>query len=101
MISGGHRKRPFTIASTGRIWKQLFSGFLACVEAGERHRTEGTQETEDTEECGREGGGVEMAFVPEGQCDRSLPRSAWECAPQKSRPVGYGLILADVRSTIR
>jgi hypothetical protein len=53
-----------------------------------------------------------MAFVPEGQCDRShstryrllmasLARSAWECAPQKSRPVGYGLILAGVRTSIR
>jgi hypothetical protein len=33
-----------------------------------------------------------MAFVPEGRCDRSLSRSAWYSATQKSRPVGYGLI---------
>jgi hypothetical protein len=42
-----------------------------------------------------------MVFVPEGQCDRSLARSAWESPPQKSRPVGYGLILAGVRTSIR
>jgi hypothetical protein len=36
-------------------------------------------------------------FVPEGQHDRSLARSAWG-ATQKSRPVGYGLIRADVRT---
>ncbi len=30
---------------------------------------------------------------PEGQCDRSLARSAWDIATQRSRPVGYGLIL--------
>jgi hypothetical protein len=42
-----------------------------------------------------------MAFVPEGQCDRSLARSAWESPPQKSRPVGNGLILAGVRASIR
>ena len=35
-----------------------------------------------------------MAFVPEGQADRSLARSAWESVPQKIRPVGYGLIRA-------
>jgi hypothetical protein len=35
----------------------------------------------------------EWLFVPEGQCDPSLARSAWESPPQKSRPVGYGLIL--------
>jgi hypothetical protein len=34
-------------------------------------------------------------FVPEGQSDRSLARSAWDRATQKSRPVGYGLIRAD------
>jgi hypothetical protein len=33
-----------------------------------------------------------MAFVPEGRCDRSLARSAWDRATQKSRPAGYGLI---------
>jgi hypothetical protein len=49
----------------------------------------------------------EMAFVPEGRCDRShstryrllmagLARSAWKNAAQKSRPVGYGLIRAGV-----
>jgi hypothetical protein len=37
-----------------------------------------------------------MAFVPEGRCDRSLARSAWDSATQKSRPVGYGLIRAGV-----
>jgi hypothetical protein len=42
-----------------------------------------------------------IAFVPEGQGDRSLARSAWESPPQKSRPVGYGLILAGVRTSIR
>jgi hypothetical protein len=42
----------------------------------------------------------EWVFVPEGQCDRSLARSAWESSPQKSRPVGYGLILAGVRTSI-
>src|ERR1700722_17710922 len=37
-----------------------------------------------------------MAFVPEGRCDRSLARSAWESATQKSRPVGYGVIRVGV-----
>jgi hypothetical protein len=37
-----------------------------------------------------------MAFVPEGQADRSLARSAWDNATPKSRPVGYGLIRAGV-----
>jgi hypothetical protein len=32
------------------------------------------------------------AFVPEGRCDRSLARSAWDSSTLKSRPVGYGLI---------
>jgi hypothetical protein len=36
--------------------------------------------------------------VPEGRCDRSLARSAWDSATQKSRPVGYGLIRAGVRT---
>jgi hypothetical protein len=31
-------------------------------------------------------------FVPEGRCDRSLARSAWERVPPKNRPVGYGMI---------
>ena len=31
-------------------------------------------------------------LVPEGRCDRSLARSAWEVSSQESRPVGYGLI---------
>jgi hypothetical protein len=35
-----------------------------------------------------------MAFVPEGQADRSLARSAWDNATPKSRPVGYGVIRA-------
>src|SRR5580698_10649673 len=39
-----------------------------------------------------------MAFVPEGRCDRSLARSAWDIATQKSRPVGYGLIRTGVRT---
>ena len=30
--------------------------------------------------------------VPEGPCDRSLARSAWNKPPQKGRPVGYGVI---------
>src|SRR5271166_2078974 len=30
--------------------------------------------------------------VPEGRCDRSLARSAWERVPRKNRPVGYGMI---------
>jgi hypothetical protein len=38
-----------------------------------------------------------MAFVPEGQADRSLARSAWVNATPKSRPVGCGLIRAGVR----
>jgi hypothetical protein len=38
------------------------------------------------------------ASVPEGRCDRSLARSAWDSATQKSRPVGYGLIRAGVRT---
>jgi hypothetical protein len=37
-----------------------------------------------------------MAFVPEGQADRSLARSAWDDATPKSRPVGYGVIRAGV-----
>jgi hypothetical protein len=39
-----------------------------------------------------------MAFVPEGQADRSLARSAWDIATPKSRPVGYGVIRAGVRA---
>ena len=39
-----------------------------------------------------------MAFVPEGQADRSLARSAWDNASLKSRPVGYGVIGAGVRA---
>jgi hypothetical protein len=33
-----------------------------------------------------------MVFVPEGQADRSLARSAWESVPRENRPVGYGMI---------
>jgi hypothetical protein len=33
-----------------------------------------------------------MAFVPEGQHDRSQARSAWESVPRENRPVGYGMI---------
>ena len=36
--------------------------------------------------------------VPEGRSDRSLARSAWTAPPQKSRPVGYGLIRAGIRT---
>jgi hypothetical protein len=39
-----------------------------------------------------------MAFVPEGQADRSLARSAWDKATPKSRPGGYGVIRANVRA---
>jgi hypothetical protein len=50
-----------------------------------------------------------MAFVPEGRCDGShstryrllvadLVRSAWDSATQRSRPVGYGLIRAGLRT---
>jgi hypothetical protein len=39
-----------------------------------------------------------MAFVPEGQADRSLARSAWDHATPKSRPVGYGVIRAGERA---
>jgi hypothetical protein len=33
-----------------------------------------------------------------GRCDRSLARSAWESPTPKDRPVGYGVILAAVRT---
>src|SRR3984957_14991347 len=36
--------------------------------------------------------------VPEGRCDRRLARSAWESATQKSRPAGYGVIRAGMRT---
>src|SRR5271166_113927 len=36
--------------------------------------------------------------VPEGRCDRSLARSAWDSATPKSRPVGYGVIRAGGRT---
>ncbi len=39
-----------------------------------------------------------MAFVPEGQHDRSQARSALVNATPKSRPVGYGVIRAGVRA---
>jgi hypothetical protein len=39
-----------------------------------------------------------MAFVPEGQADSSQARSAWDRANPKSRPVGYGMIRAGVRT---
>jgi hypothetical protein len=38
---------------------------------------------------------------PEGQCERSLARSAWDIATSRGRPVGYGLILAGVRTSMR
>src|SRR6202043_1039931 len=40
-----------------------------------------------------------LRIVPEGRCDRSLARSAWKNATQKSRPAGYGMIR--VRRTTR
>jgi hypothetical protein len=36
--------------------------------------------------------------VPEGRCDRSLARSAWDGVAPKSRPVGYGVICTGVRT---
>jgi hypothetical protein len=39
-----------------------------------------------------------MAFVPEGQADCSLARSAWDSATPKRRPVGYGVIRAGGRA---
>ncbi len=42
-----------------------------------------------------------MAFVPEGQCDRSLAQSARDIATPRNRPVGYGLIVAGMRTSIR
>src|ERR1700722_3771774 len=41
---------------------------------------------------------IHMIRVPEGRCDRSLARSAWESATQKSRPVRYGVIRAGART---
>jgi hypothetical protein len=38
------------------------------------------------------------ANVPEGPQDRSLARSAWDSTPQTSRPVGYGMIGAGLRT---
>ena len=38
--------------------------------------------------------------VPEGLHDRSLARSAWDSAPQASRPVGYGMIGAGVQTDL-
>ena len=35
---------------------------------------------------------------PVGTTDRSLARSAWKSVPRKSRPVGYGVIRAGVRT---
>ena len=35
---------------------------------------------------------MRMRYVPEGQHDRSLARSAWEIVHRGNRPVGYGLI---------
>jgi hypothetical protein len=37
-------------------------------------------------------------LFPEGRCDRSLARSAWESAHRKNRPGGYGMIRAGVRT---
>ena len=33
-----------------------------------------------------------MFFVPEGQHDSSLARSAWDSVHRENRPVGYGMI---------
>jgi hypothetical protein len=41
---------------------------------------------------------VSMYFVPEGRCDRSQARSAWDSASPKGRPVGYGVIRTGVRT---
>ncbi len=38
---------------------------------------------------------------PEGHCDRSLARSAWNSATPRNRPVGYGLIRTGVRTSVR
>jgi hypothetical protein len=40
----------------------------------------------------------EGGLVPEGWSDRSLARSAWTAPPQESRPAGYGLIPAGMRT---
>ncbi len=37
-------------------------------------------------------GAENVSFVPEGQADRSLARSAWEAPTRENRPVGYGMI---------
>jgi len=42
-----------------------------------------------------------LVFVPEGPSDRSLARSAWDIATPKGRPVGYGMILAGVHTSIQ
>jgi hypothetical protein len=38
-----------------------------------------------------------MYFVPEGQYDRSLARSAWESVQRENRAVGYGMIHSEFR----
>jgi hypothetical protein len=40
---GGHRKRPVSIASSARIWKQLFAGFLALNRSGRKALHGGTE----------------------------------------------------------
>ena len=35
---------------------------------------------------------LRIYFVPEGQHDRSLARSAWESVHRANRPVGHGMI---------
>ena len=32
-----------------------------------------------------------VVFVPEGQADRSLARSAWKASPKRTVPEGYGM----------
>ena len=39
-----------------------------------------------------------MYYVPEGQHDRSLARSAWEIVHRENRPVGHGMIRAGLRT---
>jgi hypothetical protein len=39
--------------------------------------------------------------VPEGRCDRSLARSAWNSPPQKSRPVGHGMTGPMAKGAVR
>ena len=42
--------------------------------------------------------GGRLRNVPEGRCERSLARSAWDSPPQKSRPVGYDVVREGVHT---